>query len=104
TRGTRPVSRGAGSGSNVGNIVKIIAIPVILLAVVGGAIFGFKKLSGPSEEALGPAKGKDREVRKMMKDDGATELKEWLKNGGPRRMVMGMTVQQADGLADRLYN
>jgi hypothetical protein len=39
----------------------------------------------------------------MMKDDGATELKKWLADGGNRRMVTGMTVQQADGLADRLY-
>jgi hypothetical protein len=102
--GPRPVARGAGGDSNVGTIIKLVVIPIVLLGVVAGAIFGFKRLSGPNEAALGPAKGKDREVRQMMKDDGATELKEWLKNGGNRRMVMGMTIQQADGLADRLYN
>jgi DNA-directed RNA polymerase subunit RPC12/RpoP len=101
--GPKPVSRGAGSDRDIGGLVKLVGIPLVLIAVVGGAVFGFRKLSGNKAD-LGPDKGKDRQVRAMMNEDTATELKEWLKNGGSRRMVMGMTVQQADGLADRLYN
>jgi hypothetical protein len=100
--GPRPVARGGGGDSNAGQVIKLVAIPIVLLAVVGGAVFGFRKLSGNKTD-LGPALGKDREVRAMMRDDGAYELKKWLADGGNRRMVTGMTVQQADGLADRLY-
>ena len=86
---------------DVGGIVKLVAIPVVLIAVVGGAVFGYKKLAG--EKDTRPALGDDREVRAMIKDDGATELKQWLKEGNTR-MVTGMTREQADGLADRLYD
>lgn len=86
--------------SNARNIVKLIAIPIVLVAVVGGAVFGYKKLS--VEKDTGPSLGQDREVRAMIKEDGATELKQWLKEGSTR-MVSGMTREQADGMADRLY-
>jgi DNA-directed RNA polymerase subunit RPC12/RpoP len=90
----------AESQRDVGAIVKLVAIPLVLVAVIGGAVFGYKKLAG--EKDTGPALGDDREVRAMIKDDGATELKQWLKEGNTR-MVTGMTREQADGLADRLY-
>ena len=85
---------------NTGNIVKLIAIPVILVGVVGGAVFGFKKLSGETD--TGPKLGRDADVRALIKDDGATELKQWLKEGSTR-LVNGMTREQADAMADNLY-
>ena len=86
---------------DVAGLVKLVAIPIVLIAIVGGAVFGYKKLAG--EKDTGPALGDDREVRAMIKDDGATELKQWLKEGNTR-MVTGMTREQADGMADRLYD
>ena len=86
--------------TDVAGVVKLVAIPVVLIAIVGGAVFGYKKLA--TEKDTGPSLGQDRQVRQMIKDDGATELKQWLKEGSTR-MVSGMTREQADGLADRLY-
>ena len=83
-----------------GQIVKMVAIPVVLIGVVGGAVFGFKMLAG--EKDTGPKLGHDPEVRAMIREDGATELKQWLKDA-QHRMVLGMTREQADGMADRLY-
>ena len=83
-----------------GQVIKMIAIPVVLVGVVGGAVFGFKMLAG--EKDAGPKLGHDPEVRAMIREDGATELKQWLKDA-QQRMVLGMTREQADGMADRLY-
>lgn len=80
--------------------MKLIAIPIVLVAVVGGAVFGFKKLSGPKDTT--PKLGMDGEVLAMIEDDGATELKQWLKEGSTR-LVNGVTREQADGMADKLY-
>lgn len=86
--------------ADVGGMVKMVAIPVVLLAVVGGAVFGFRKLSG--EKDTGPQLGKDAEVRRLIKDGGEYELKDWL-GTGPQRMLSGMTREQAAAMADRLY-
>jgi hypothetical protein len=96
----RGSKRAEKSGPDVGGILKLVLIPVLLIAVVGGAVFGYRKLAG--EKDTGPSLGDDKHVRQMMKDDGATELKQWLAEG-KTRMVTGMTREQADGLADRLY-
>ena len=93
-------SKRAEQGTGAGGILKLILIPVLLIVVVGGAVFGYRKLAG--EKDTGPSLGDDKQVRQLMKDDGATELKQWLAEG-KQRMVTGMTREQADGLADRLY-
>ena len=96
--GIRPPRMQEQSGAS--GVVKLIAIPVVLVAVVGGAVFGYRMLA--TEKDTGPSLGQDKEVRAMIKEDGATELKQWLKEGNTR-MVSGVTREQADGMADRLY-
>ena len=81
-------------------IVKLILIPIVLICVVGGAVFGYKKLAG--EKDTGPDLGHDKQVRAMIREEGSTELKKWLVEGNTR-MLTGMTREQADGMADRLY-
>jgi hypothetical protein len=87
-------------GTNAATIIKMVLIPLLLIGVVGGAVFGYKRLAG--EKDTGPNLGRDKEVRAMIRDDSKTELKKWLADK-KERLVTGMTREQADGLADRLY-
>ena len=98
--GLRPPRAQPESKTDVAGMVKMILVPVLLIGVVGGAVFGYKKLAG--EKDTGPSLGEDKEVRAMIRDDGKTELKKWLAEK-QERLVTGMTREQADGLADRLY-
>jgi hypothetical protein len=93
-----------GEDVETGGGLKKILIPILLVAAVAGAFFGFRALRGDGDEdANVPMKGEDRMVRRLMKEDGATELKEWLAAGG-NRMVLGMTREKAAGFADKMYN
>src|SRR5688572_236570 len=83
-------------------MIKPAILMVVLLLLAGGAIFGFRAMSGGDAEAnLHPV---DRDVKDMMGSNGSTELKAWLAdNERQQRMVMGMNERQGAAFADKLY-
>jgi predicted RNA-binding Zn-ribbon protein involved in translation (DUF1610 family) len=84
------------------SLIKPGVIFVVLAVVVGGAVFGFRQLSGGDDDAaMHPI---DRDVKKMMRENGSSELKAWLAdNSRQQRMVLGMNERQGAGYADKLY-
>ncbi len=94
---TQPPGGGAVSGK-----MKVL-IGVACVVVVGGGIGGFKLLSNGAGAAAESTLGNDGEIMTMAKRGGMTELHQWLKES-ERRSVMGMTREQADKKADRLYD
>jgi predicted RNA-binding Zn-ribbon protein involved in translation (DUF1610 family) len=84
-------------------MLKPALLVVALVLVVGGAIFGFKMLSGGGAGGA-PTHEIDRQVTDLIDQYGRQELKTWLApNERAQRMLMGMNERQGVAFADRLY-
>jgi hypothetical protein len=82
---------------------KVIVASVLLVLVVAASIAAVIVL-GNKDPKMVPRGGDDERVIKRINDYGATEIREWLNNNpSHRRLVMGMTDQQALGVAEQLY-
>src|SRR5204863_8395865 len=78
---------------------KIIAISVIAVVLVIGAIVGLKMFGGKPKV---PMKGNDAAIVEQLNDENGTEARKWL-GQNPSRMVMGLSRKQAEYRVDELY-
>jgi hypothetical protein len=76
-------------------------LTVVMVIVLGlGVFYMVGKKTGMLTTAS--FKGDDEKIVGMIKSDGATEVKEWVKTK-PRHMTLHQTDGQLIGLADQLY-
>lgn len=98
------LARGAAQAASSSTTKKIIGVIVLVAllgisATVGGFLLNGKSISKPSRPLLAD----DEYVEGELKDGATGEIKDWFSKGGGRRMVMGMTENQALNLADGWY-
>ncbi len=82
-----------------------VGLPILALLVLVGAFFGFKHFQGAGGTNNGkPMVGDDQDAITMIHDYNGTEINEWLQTGRNHKMVMGMTLEQAEGFGKARYS
>jgi hypothetical protein len=82
-----------------------VGLPILAVLVLVGAFFGFKHFQGGGKVSSDgkPLVGDDQAALEMMNEYNGTEINEWLQTGRNHKMVMGMTLEQAEGFGKARY-
>jgi len=82
-----------------------VGLPILAVLVLVGAFFGFRHFQGGGKVTSDgkPLVGDDQAALEMMHDYNGTEINEWLQTGRNHKMVMGMTLEQAESWGKGKY-
>lgn len=87
-----------------GAIVKLSIICIVGIAVVVGAVFGLKKFSGKSGNAVDPnLSPEDREIVQKINEENGVEARGWINAADNHQLGTGWSTKQALFNIDRWY-
>jgi hypothetical protein len=100
----RPVTVKADT-TDRGAMIKIAIIAMVGIAVVVGAVFGLKKFSGKSPDAVDPnLSPADKSIVEKISDENGVEARGWINAADNHQLGTGWNTKQALFNIDRWYN
>lgn len=97
----KPKTYSAGEGADQSQLVRLVIILAIVVAVIGGAIFGIRYVAGShSASARAALPGEDADIQAKMQDEYYKEVHAWFQQDGSR-MLGPWTQQQALSQVER---
>jgi hypothetical protein len=90
---TKPKTYSAGEGADQSQLIRLVVILAIVVAAIGGAVFGIRYVAGSHSASAGPGlPGEDADIEGKMQDEYCKEVHAWFQEDGSR--MMGPWTQQ----------